>query len=224
MKNPAHAARKLAALLKKMGHVPPPELPSPGDPLAVLVMSFLLWGSTTDKARAAYERIMSGVVDFNDLRICMPHETLEMIGPRYPNAVERTDRMRAALRNIFLREHAMKLDHLAGLAKREARKYLDTLDGMVPFVASRVLLLSFETHTIPVDEQLRGLLVGAEIGDESIDASALSTWLASQVRAADGPATHYALQAWVDRCVGKGPSERKGAVRKPRRKAANAKR
>jgi hypothetical protein len=102
VKNAAVAAKKLTALLKKIGRVDPPAPAAvPGasgaaamgngaapayDPIATLVMSFLMWESTTDRAEAAYQRILESVVDFNELRVCMPQETVDIIGQRYPLA------------------------------------------------------------------------------------------------------------------------------------------
>ena len=54
MKNASVCAKKLSALLKKVGPATPPAFPSPGDPIAVLVMSMLMWESTTEKAQAAW--------------------------------------------------------------------------------------------------------------------------------------------------------------------------
>ena len=221
MKNAPVAIKKFSALLKKVGHAKPTEFPSPEDPIAVLVMSFLMWESTTDKALAAYERIMENVVDFNDLRVCMPHETLEYIGQRYPRALDRAQRLRAALRNIYLREHAVNLNKLMGSGKREAKKYIESLEGIVPYVSSRLALLSFDTHIVPVDDQLRTLLIEAEVSDNSVENAELGSWLAAQVKAGDGPATHAALQAWVDDQVGSsgggGGAEKKasGKSKKP---------
>lgn len=218
MKNAAVGAKKLAGLLKKIGSTdaPSPATP-PGaeieaadpvggaghaaprhDPIATLVMSFLLWESSSDKAKAAYDRILESVVDFNDLRVSMPHETVEMIGPRYPLALNRTQRLRATLRNIYLREHSVSLDKPAAAGKRDLKKYIETLEGMVPYVAHRVLLLCFDTHGMPVDEQLRTALIEAEVADASVEVPELSSWLASQVRAGEAAGVHAALQSWMD--------------------------
>jgi endonuclease III len=198
VKNASLCAKKLNALLKKIGHVKPPEFPSPGDPIAVLVMSMLLWESTTEKAMAAYARLLEHVVDFNDLRVCMPHETMEIIGQRFPRALDRCQRLRAVLRNVYLREHAVNLDSLSETGKRDAKKYIESLEGIVPYAAARVLLLSFHTHAIPVDDQLRTQLIEAEVSDSSMEIPELSSWLASQIRAEDGAAAHDALQSWID--------------------------
>ena len=160
MKNAPVAAKKLSALLKKIGpSKAPANLPHGDDPIAVLVMSFLMWEATTDKAIAGYSRLFEQVVDFNDLRVSMPHETAEILGPRYPRVLDRCQRLRAVLRNIYLREHAMILNSLKDTGKRDARKYIESLEGIVPYVASRVLVLSFDTHAIPVDYQLRAQLI-----------------------------------------------------------------
>lgn len=234
MKNAAVGAKKLSALLKKIGDVDAPapvtppgddlapaeaDAPVRHDPIATLVMSFLMWESTAEKAQAAYDRILESVVDFNDLRVSMPHETVEMIGPRYPLALNRAQRLRASLRNIYLREHAVSLDKPAAAGKRDLKKYIDSLEGMVPYVASRVVLLCFETHGLPVDEQLRTALIEAEVADASVEVPELATWLASQIRAGDAAPTHAALQKWMDsKLGGSGPSGK--SSKKPVRKAA----
>ena len=206
MKNASECAKNLTALRKTL---PAPEAPAcadQDDPIAVLVLSFLMWESSTDKAMAAYQRLLESVADFNDLRVCMPHETAGYLGARYPRVTERSERLRASLRNIFLREHAVRLDVLKSATKREIRKYLESLEGMVPYVASRVGLLCFDTHTIPVDEQLRAQLIAADAVDEEATVSEISSWLNRQIKARNGRQTHFALQAWIDEVGGKTPA------------------
>lgn len=216
MKNAALCSKKLKALLKKIGKVDAPDFPSPEDPIAVLVMSMLMWESSTEKAMAAYARLMEHVVDFNDLRVCMPHETADIIGARYPRVLDRCQRLRAVLRNIYLREHAVTLERLTGSGKRDAKKYIESLEGIVPYATSRVLLLSFETHAFPVDDQLRIQLIEAEASDSSLETPDLSSWLASQIKAEDGIAAHYAVQSWVDDIVdGRKRGPRRTSSRKP---------
>lgn len=224
MKNAPVATKKFAALLKRIGSVTPPAFPTPEDPIAVLVMSFLLWESTTEKALAAYDRVMGNVVDFNDLRVCMPHETVEYVGVRYPRALDRAQRLRAVLRNIYLREHAVTLAKLSGAGKREARKYIESLEGMIPYVAARTAAICFDTHLIPVDDQLRTLLIADDISDNSVENAELGGWLAAQVKAGEAAATHYALQSWVDSQMERSGGERRTtSSRKPvRRSRASA--
>jgi hypothetical protein len=242
VKNSAASAKKLSALLKKIGPAaapafPPPPAPAPAavalvgdsgpvaapeltrstgpngiEPVAGLVRSMLLWESTTEKAIAAYARMMEHVVDYNDLRVCMPQETIEHIGPRYPRALDRCQRLRAVLRNVYLREHAVNLHRLSTMSKREVKKYVETLEGIVPYVAARVLLLCYDVHVMPVDDQLRIQLIDADIVDASVEIPELSNWLTLQIKPADGAAAQYALQAWVDSLSGDKKSAPKKTV------------
>lgn len=209
MKNAAACAKKLTSLLKKLPSVEPPEFEHADDPVAVLVLSFMMADATTEKALAGYRKLREHIVDFNDLRVSMPHEVAGYLGGRYPGAIDRCQRIRAALRNIYLREHAVTLDALREAGKRDARKYLESLEGMLPYVSARVLLMSFETHAIPVDTQLREQLVAGGAADEDADLAEISTWLTRQVRASDGLSTHLGLQAWVEANAGKGGRSRR---------------
>ena len=75
-------------------------------------------------------------------------------GDRTVAGLDRFRRLRAVLRNVYLREHAVTLERLADAGKRDAKKYIDSLDGMVPYVAARVLLLCFDVHGVPVSTQV----------------------------------------------------------------------
>ncbi len=197
MKKAADAGRNFSALMKKIGKPASPSKKE--DPIDVLVLSLLMWESTAAKAKTAYERIQQRIVDFNDLRVSMPQEITGFIGSRYPRAEERSQRLRAVLRNIYHREHAVSLERLGTMGKREIKKYLHSLDGIVPFAADRVMLLCFGTHCIPVDENLQSALLKTGACEESLDLSELSSWLSRQVKASEAAATYFSLQAWVDR-------------------------
>ena len=215
MKNANECAKKLTRLLRKLPAVAPPELPDADDPVAVLVLSFLMAESSTSRAIVAYSKLRDRVVDFNDLRVSMAHELAGYLGTRYPMALERSERVRSTLRNIYMREHKVNLDHLRASSKRDVRKYLESLEGVMPYVAARVMLLAFDAHAIPVDEQLRSQLVAAGAANETAKASEISAWISRQIKASDRLSTHFKLQAWVDEVgtydAGKGKDARKGS-------------
>lgn len=198
MKDAAKSTKQFTTLMKRLGPVEPPEFPQPDDPIAVLVLSFLMWEATTEKALTAYSALEKHVVDFNDLRVCMPQELADLIGARYPLALERCQRLRATLRDIYSREHVVSLDGIHKFGKREVRKYIESLEGMVPYVASRVLLLSFQAHAMPVDEQLRKNLILAEVADDDIRIPEVATWLERHIMASEGIPAHHTLQYWID--------------------------
>ncbi len=191
-------ATKLNALVKKYASADPPEWPDQDDPVAVLVFSFLLWETTSEKALIAYRHIRSSVVDFNELRVCMADEIQDIIGVRYPGGIDRCHRLRATLRDLYSREHAVTLEAVSTLGKRDVRKYLDSLEGIVPFIASRVALLSFDAHAIPVDEQLRARLIDEGVIGDAVDLAETISWLERQIKATEARQAHMALQRAVE--------------------------
>jgi hypothetical protein len=189
-----------------------------------------MWESSTPAADAAYEQLMESVVDFNELRVCLPHELVAAIGPRYPRALERCQRLKAVLNDLYRREHAVTFERLSSGGKREVRKYIESLEGMVPYVATRLLLLCFEMHGVPLDEQLRALLIQEGAADPSVEVPELSPWLSRHVKSGRGASAHAALQQWVDdvnariESGGAGPRRRTRPRRKSTRRTSSAQR
>jgi hypothetical protein len=200
-------AKRLSTLVRKLRSkhtdlTPPTIQPEPADechPLVhELVFSMLLWEASTGQAKAALRRIRESFVDYNELRICVPDEVAIVLGEKYPLAHERALRMRSVLNDIFQRQHAVTLKHLAEAPKREARTFLDSLEGMPAFVAARVLLVSGLGHGVPVDERLRDLLAGASVVDAEQTPEATGSWLDRNTKSEEALATHLLLQAWSD--------------------------
>jgi endonuclease III len=211
VKNTAAHTKKLASLIKSVKVDGPPSFPDGADPVAVLIQSLLLWQSTTDKAMQAYDKLVKAVVDFNDLRVTMPAEIVGIAGMRDKLALDRAQRIRAVLRDVYLREHAVSLDRVKQMGKRDARKYVESLEGIMPYAAARVLLLCFDVHAMPVDDQLMEALIDAGATDEESDVPELAAWMARQIKAEQGIEAHLALQHWVESQTGAG---RKKTTRK----------
>lgn len=190
---------KLNALLKK-APTEALELPEPvaqRDPVAVLVFSFLLWEASTSQAIEAFRRIQESMVDFNDVRVSLPRELIDLLGPRYPRADERARRLRASLNEVFKREHAVKFPLAEG--KRDIKAYVESIEGMVvPYVATRLLLICFGVHGVPVDEQTRATLAEHGLCDPDTDLVELAGALARHVKAEQTEAAHAAIQSLVD--------------------------
>jgi len=167
------------------------------------LLSFFMWESTTAKARAALRRVRECVVDYNELRVCLPHELADLMGERYPRAQERTERLHASLTDLYRREHAMSLARLADAPKRDALAYLASLEGAPPYVCARVMLVSLAGHAVPVDERLLAQLVAVGVVEASATVESAASWLDRHVRAPDAIQTHLLLQAWCDEGVPK---------------------
>ena len=206
----ADSSKELASLLKSLradyaealAKAATPAAPTPFDPgepiLACFLKSFLLWESTTAKATQALKRLEGAIVDFNELRACMPDEIVRIIGERYPRAAERALRLRTALNIIYAREHRVTLEHVANLSRKEAREHFEKLDGVPQFVSARVCLLGLSHHAAPVDSRIHRRLVEGKVvaSDSSPEQSA--SLLESKTRAGELPEVYSLLQAWAD--------------------------
>jgi hypothetical protein len=216
--SPPDPARKLAALLKRVR--PAGELTDPwqqgrsesGDALLWhLVFSFMAWESGTHCAAVANCRLHESVVDYNELRVCLPDEIAVVIGAGYPRSRERSVRMRAALNDIYHRQHGVTLAHLHGLGRRDARQYLESLEGVPQFVAARLSLISLETHAFPLDERLHAALAAEQAIPPDLDVPGAAAWLERHFRAGEALEAYNTLEAWMtaQACKPSGEEKRK---------------
>lgn len=171
-----------------------------------MVQSFMLWESSLSRAEKAMGAIAEQLLDVNELRVCLPGELMSIIGPRYPRAEERCLRLRACLNAIFDHEHRTSLSALEQLGKREARSALEGLEGMVAFVAARVVLVELGGHCFPVDSRIAGLLGPLCEPDESH--ASLSSKLERAFRAGEIPAIYAAIERRIESQPAPKPSPR----------------
>ncbi|MFA6044354.1 MAG: hypothetical protein WC718_05170 [Phycisphaerales bacterium] len=197
--------KKLGSLLKRVKSMY--ALPEAEAPVTVLgadrvlnelMCSMLMWDATTSQARHALHRLQEHLVDLNELRVCVAEEIAEILGEKYPFAIERSLRLRTLLSDIYHREHSVHLTHLEGMGKREARSYLESLEGVPHFVAARTFAFALGGHAVPVDERLRSLLISEEVINEAATCASLSGWLERSIGADDIRECLHALQAWSD--------------------------
>ena len=184
------------ALKRLLGKAKNAENPFPGvtDATQVLIQSFLVWEWNGSRASSTWARMVEDVTDLNELRVTVVDDYLEYFGGGCPRAEERADRLRATLRGVFHREHSTDLSGPAGGPKKEFREYLDSLEGMTPFVAARTALIAAGSHAVPVDERTLRLLVKSGVVDADATIDSASQTLSRLVTAAQGLDTHLALQ------------------------------
>ena len=195
-------SKSLKSLLKKAGAVEAdPFFEVERDGIEQLVYAFLLWEGTRQRANAAYKRLVDAFVDFNDLRVAKPRDVAALLGKTYPHAEERAVRLLTVLNEIYLREYEVSLTKVLEGSKREAKKYLDSLEGMAPFVAARLMLYGAGGHAIPVDERLLSVLIAGGVFEDGTSLDDASGSLERSVRAADGMSTADSLQQLSDQGV-----------------------
>ncbi|GMV24066.1 MAG: hypothetical protein AMXMBFR58_00970 [Phycisphaerae bacterium] len=202
----ADTSKKLSALLKRLRTRYAPAAdeesefkPSWIDPLMdEVIYSFLLWDATTPQARNAFKRLREAYIDYNELRVSLPAETVAVLGERYPRGEERAARLRAALFDLYKREYAVSLKSLADGGKRDIRAYLESLEGTPCFVVDRVMQRFFGAHAIAIDERLRDLLADEGVVNAETAVEDAASWLARQIKAEEAGAVCQLLRAWAD--------------------------
>lgn len=198
-----HSQKHWNALLKRLrhefphaAHTPPASASTLPD---LLVHGVLLWEASSHQAELAHQRLRAAFIDHNELRVSMADDIAIVLGDRYPLAAERAMRLRAVLNDIFAREHAVILDRLGAVPKRDARSYMLGLDGCPEFAAAYVLLNGLAGHAAPVDERLTNLLTKAGVFAPGTPPASVASWIEHYVHADECAAVHAVLRAWSDK-------------------------
>jgi endonuclease III len=130
----------------------PGPLPA-GDPVTQLILGILSRDTPESKASEGLDRLRAAVVDYNELRVVPPIELAELISD-FPDARLKCEDISRALNAIFAQEHAVSLDRLSGLPRKEVIAYLSKIDGLEAYTRARIRLLGFQQHAIPLDEAM----------------------------------------------------------------------
>lgn len=219
VKNAAAHVRKLSALLKQLQKLPM-EPWQALDPISQVVMGFLEWNATARSAQAAYGRLMQELVDHNDLRVSHVREVVALIGPKYPRVEERAARLHDVLQAIYEREHAMTLAGLEKRSRRDVRQYLDSLPGMVPYVAAQVSLCCFGAGGMPVDDIILGHLQAQGIVEPATTVIQAEHFLEKHIESSEAVEMHRRLRAWADGLAGSESAGARGPARRDGQPAA----
>jgi hypothetical protein len=213
--SPPDPTKKLHALLKKLrAEYPDPQdpgsqsCPEGVDPLVwQFIFAFMTWEANTGKAASATRKLHAGVIDYNEMRVCLADELVSLIGERYPRAAERVQRLRSALNELYRREHTVCLHDVPAMPKRDGRAYLESLEGTPAFVAARMSLLCLGGHAFPLDDRLHLTLTEEEaVPEGTLEETAC--WLERAFHAGEITEPYLLLEAWMnDRPAPKAPKK-----------------
>lgn len=171
---------------------------SQGEPvLCALVRALLEWNAGEGVAANGYAKLCACFVDLNELRVCS-HEEFVAALAGHPAAADRAARLRACLADVYRREHAMSLGVLREAPKREARHYLESLDGVPRAVAARVAHEMLDIHAVPVDDRLRDMLEAEGLIDEGTTAEHAATELERAIASSETREAVALLLAWAE--------------------------
>lgn len=186
------------------------------DPLVQAVLdSFCVWEAGPRQAEMLLERLAELAVDSNDLRACLEREIAAALAPIDPRATERAHHLRRSLSDLAVRSPVPTSATLEHMPAQDAATLVQGIDGMVPFVATRVLLMVLDTPAVPLDQRLRAALDSIRALPASISLEEAGAWLARPeqlpgIRPSDA---YELLERWADEPV---PTSALSASKKPR--------
>ena len=165
--------------------------------MCALVRALLEWNAGEGVAANGYARLCACFVDLNELRVCS-HEEFVAALAGHPAAADRAARLRACLADVYRREHAMSLGVLREAPKREARHYLESLDGVPRAVAARVAHEMLDIHAVAVDDRLRDMLEAEGVIEAGTTAEHAATELERAIASSETREAVALLLAWAE--------------------------
>lgn len=181
MKGATQCARRVKALFKTMrSRLGKVHLPAVGDPIGQLILGVFTRDNPESKAREALDALRGIVVDYNELRVIPPIEIAETVGD-FSDVKNKSEDLSRALNKIFLIEHIVSLDRLIEMSAKDARAYLDRVDGLEPYTHARIRLLGLGKHAIPLDEAMWSLARRDELVDAKCSLAEAQDFLERQI-------------------------------------------
>ncbi|MFQ5491213.1 MAG: hypothetical protein ACE5GE_10860 [Phycisphaerae bacterium] len=159
--------------------------PGHAEPLEQMVLAHLAWEASPTGARRALKLLREQMIDLNEVRVSTIHEIAAVIRESVPNSMDCARGISRCLNTVFKRESCLSLESLKSKGIREARQYLETLDGINPYVCASVLLWSLGGHAVPVSRRLLSALQKQDLIDPTSGPGEVQSFLERHVPASE---------------------------------------
>ena len=155
MRNGAAYAKRIHRLFKRLQRDEPAvDFGESTDPTEQLVTAMLSVTTTPENGRKAYRRLCDRMVDLNEVRVSSCGEIAGIIKDLVPGGTARAKALADTLNAVFHIEYRVDLSSLRSLGRREAKHYLEKLNGIDPHAIASVLLWSLGGHAVPISGRL----------------------------------------------------------------------
>lgn len=210
-----YGARLGKAYATQKNAAPKPRTPEPDDPLRRLAIGVLGVACGDDVAERAVNRALTTLVDWNDVRVSSASELNLALGNTVPQGIQHCQRLIAALQAVFDRENKLSLERLRSVGRREARQYLEQLEGVDEYAAASVLLWSLGAHAIPVGDRLLSALRDADLVHPTATRAEVQAFLERHVSASEAQEFCLIMRSFKPpkRVQGKAAAKKKPATR-----------
>jgi len=209
MKNATAYERKVKKLLS--GASKSPQLSVRDDCMEVLMQGVLQADASRRQAEKALDTLLEEFVDVNELRVAPHKEITDCMGRDFPRAREKAETLTGVLNRIFDHSTTLSLDYVHELPKREIRRHLKEL-GLDTYASALLMLASFSTHALPVNQMLVDCLAADGLIHPGSDPSDVQGFLERIVSQKDSRSAHEFLRAYAEKRSKSLPPKRTAAA------------
>jgi endonuclease III len=164
------------------------------DPVDALICAVVSEKMIGPEADSAMKRFADYFVDFNDLRVSRAEEVVEVLGADTPDTRDIASALTRALRSVFEKYHTVSLAALKKVGKKPARRVLEKMDGVSPFVVDYCMLTSLHGHAIPLTERMIDCLKREQLVHPDADEQQMRGFLTRQIPADNAYEFYYLLR------------------------------
>lgn len=176
--------KKLVIEMKKRygGSVPKP----PSSTLETHLFAACLEDSPYPAAEQAYQRLLDGFFDLNEIRVSSITEIQRALGD-LRDADWKAMRLRDALQHTFEKYYAFDLEILKRKTQDVAIKELEEIPNQTSFIRLFTVQQALGAHVLPIDQTMNRVLIWLGLVDPEATPESASEDLKSAVKKSDAP-------------------------------------
>jgi len=185
------------------------------EPVDALVYGVLSEHVTEQEAQGRLAKFEENFVDWNDLRVSLEQEILEVLGSDSGEAKLTASRLCGVLGGVFKATNTVTLEPLCKQGKRPARGVLEKIQGISPFVVDYCMLTAIDAHAIPLTAMMVKYLRDNELVHPEADEQDIEGFLTRLIPASSGYDFYFLLrQESEESLTGKKRRKRKTTKKK----------
>lgn len=173
----------LSGLKKKYPHC---AAPASHPVLETLLYAICLENANTAHANAAYQRVVAGFHDLNEIRVSSVDEIRPLM-TELDDPELRASRLKMVLQYVFEQHYSFEMESLKRKTLELATKQLQKIKVLTPFVRNYALQTSLGAHLLPFDDNMHLVLEFIGLQAENGNHEQTGEALRSFVRKAEGP-------------------------------------
>lgn len=156
------------------------------DAVEAVVYATISERMTWSEAQNAFGKVKDYFVDWNDLRVSLAEEMVEVLGQDNETTRDIAGALSKTLGAIFEKYNQVTLEPAKKLGKRPAKQLLEQMNSVTRFVVDYCMLTALTAHAIPLTERMIEYLRESELVHPEADVETIEGFLARQIAAKDG--------------------------------------